>query len=73
MGIAVPERTNNKKIILPKISFRDGAKSFSNTMTQFHRTRTKKVVIDESSFHKSKDNKNKKKEVKRNNSVKLIE
>ena len=71
MGIAVPERTNNRKIVLPKISLRDsGGNSFNNTMTHFHRARTKKVIIDDNSFYKNKDTKNKKKEVKRFNSIK---
>ena len=41
-------------------------------MTQFHRTRTKKTIIDENSISKNNE-KSKKKKMKRVNSVKEIE
>ena len=70
MGIAVPERTNNRKIVLPKISMRN---NFNNTMTQFHRTRIKKGNIDDFSENKNKDEKHKRKKINRVNSVNAIE
>ena len=73
MGIAVPERSNNRKIVLPKISWRNNNENnFNKTMTQFHRTRTKKTIIDENSISKNNE-KSKKKKMKRVNSVKEIE
>lgn len=73
MGIAVPERANNRKIVLPKISWRTGNENhFNKTMSHFHRTRIKKGIVDEASPKKNKDEKSRKK-VKRINSVKEIE
>ena len=75
MGMAVPERTNNRKIVLPKISFREsGGMNFNKTMTMFHRARTKKVIMDENSDNKAKEEKNKKtKGAKKYYPVKMIE
>ena len=74
MGIAVPERTNNRKIVLPKISWRNSSeKNFNKTMSQFHRTRTKKGIIEEINTKKNKDEKSSKKTMKRVNSVKVVE
>ena len=62
MGIAVPERSNNRKIVLPKISWRNNNENnFNKTMTQFHRTRTKKTIIDENSISKNNEKSKKKK------------
>ena len=72
MGIAVPEKTNNRKIFLPKISWRAvNENNFNKTMSHFHRTRAKKGIIDESPPKKYNDEKGKKK-FKRVNSVKEI-
>ena len=74
MGIAVPERSNNRKIVLPKISWRNSSeKNFNKTMSQFHRTRTKKGIIEEINTKKNKDEKSSKKTMKRVNSVKVVE
>ena len=70
MGKVVPERTNNKVVALPKIGLRTGENFFSNTMTQFHRTRIKKVgYLEEIPPKKSKViSSKKKKETKKINS-----
>lgn len=74
MGIAVPERVNNRKIVLPKISWRNNNEiSFNKTMSQFHRTRTKKGIIEEINMKKNQDEKSKKKGMRRVNSVKVVE
>ena len=70
MGIAVPERTNNSKIVLPKISLKN---NFNNTMTQFHRTRIKKGNIDDFSENKNKNEKDERKKINKVNSVNAIE
>ena len=73
MGMAVPERSNNRKMILPKISWRNlNELNFNNTMTQFHRTRIKKGNPDDSSLKINEKNKSKNKGMKRVNSVKVI-
>ena len=69
MGIAVPERTNNRKVVLPKISLKN---NFNNTMTQFYRTRIKKGNIDDIQEKKNKNEKSKKKGMYRVNSVNVI-
>lgn len=74
MGNAVNERTNNRNIILPKISARKRDMNFNNTMVQFHRTRLKKGSMDRiSANNNNRDEKGKKKGMKRVNSVKVIQ
>ena len=75
MGNAVNERTINRNIILPKISNRKNDINFNNTMIQFHRTRFKKGSMERISSNRNniRDDKGKKKGMKRNNSVKVIQ
>ena len=73
MGNAVQERTINRKMVLPKISWRKNDINFNNTMSHFHRTRIKKGNMDDiTPKNTNKDNKNKK-GMKRVNSVKMIQ
>ena len=76
MGNAINERTNNRNIILPKISNRNNDINFNNTMIQFHRTRLKKgrsMGRISSNKNNNRDDKSKKKGMKRVNSVKVIQ
>ena len=75
MGNAFNERTINRNIILPKISNRKNDINFNNTMIQFHRTRFKKGSMERISSNRNniRDDKGKKKGMKRNNSVKVIQ
>jgi hypothetical protein len=75
MGNAINERTINRNIILPKISNRKNDINFNNTMIQFHRTRLKKGSMDRISSNRNneRDDKGKKKGMKRVNSVKVIQ
>ena len=73
MGVAVPERVNMRKMVLPKISWRtnNNDNNFNNTTTTFYRTRIKKGSMEDISKKLKEKKRIKKKE--RINSVEVDE
>ena len=67
-GNATQQKTNNKKMILPKLSLKNNETNFNRTMINFVRERTKKVVWEE--YVQKKENNSKRKKIRKVKSVK---